>query len=67
MEITGTDTLTYYYKDGKQVYPCRCGQTHNDVYDWLHHQCYHNTVWKHDEMEDIGYCVECGKTIELVE
>lgn len=65
--ITGTDTFTYYLDGNVQIYPCRCGDIHHNFYDWLHHECYHDTTWKHDQIEGIGYCVECGKTIELVD
>ena len=64
---TGANNYLYYYEDGKLVYPCRCGETHGEFYDWAHHECHHNVVWVHDQMDGIGYCVECGKPIKLVE
>jgi len=63
---TGSNTFTHYFEDNGQVYPCRCGETHRDFYDWARHECSHDEVWLHDEIEGIGYCVECGKTIHLV-
>jgi len=66
---TGTDSFTYHHDGGGRIYPCRCGEVHGGeygFYDWVHHECDHGTVWKHDEMEGVGYCVDCGKTIKLV-
>ena len=56
-------TQTTYIENGIRVYPCRCGETHEDGKVRLQHECYHPTlvelgpaVQGHQVM-----CDECGK------
>ena len=51
--------------DGKRVYPCRCGQTHDRPEDFYHHECFHDQgLWEINP----GYlmCVACAKTFLIV-
>ena len=63
-----SDPTIHINSDGKRVYPCRCGQTHSGdygVYDWGHHNCFHNSPLHEIDPENVpGYlmCPACGKT-----
>ena len=55
---------TIYIEDGKQVYPCRCGEIHDGEYaaeTYNHHNCLHN-----NKLLLLGNlqatCALCGKT-----
>ena len=65
---TATETATVTLEDGKEVYPCRCGETHRGEYaihDYMHHNCFHDEPLL-DIGSDIGIsywcCPICGKT-----
>ena len=60
-----TDTTIVVDSNGKRIYPCRCGEEHTHSREWMEHECFHDTVWKHDEIDGIGYCGQCGKTIMI--
>jgi hypothetical protein len=53
---------------GGQVYPCRCGETHRGeyaVYDYGHHNCFHDKpLLRLDETGDV-MCPECGKAWQV--
>ena len=52
---TATETATIMsidIEDGKEVYPCRCGETHRGEYafhDYMYHNCFHD-----EPLVDIG-------------
>ena len=59
--------MTIDLEDGKEVYPCRCGETHRGEYalhDYMHHNCLHDAPLV-DIGSDIGIsqliCPVCGK------
>lgn len=63
---TGNETI-HINSDGEREYPCRCGQTHKGdyaVYDWGHHNCFHNEPLHVLDEAIPGYlmCPSCGKT-----
>ncbi len=57
-----SDQTTIYIIDGKQAYPCRCGETHRGdyaLYDMMHHECFHDCalIWLADRAV---MCPQCG-------
>ncbi len=59
---TGTSNYTIQIEDGKQVYPCRCGETHRGdyaIYDYGHHNCDHPSPLLHTGDGQL-ICPECG-------
>ena len=64
---TETESYTITLEDGKEVYPCRCGDTHRGdyaIYDYGHHNCFHDAPLV-DIGSDIGFpdvmCRLCGE------
>mgnify|MGYP001620048011 CR=1 FL=1 len=67
MSYSSTTGTTLHFEDGKQVFPCRCGQTHRGpyaVYDYGHHNCLHEApLW---ELEPgWAICAACGLTFKI--
>lgn len=62
---TASNNFSLYFQDGKEVFPCRCGEIHENKEDWMKHQCFHDRVCRHDQIEGLGFCTQCGKLIEL--
>ena len=61
-----TKVFTHYFEEEKEIYPCRCGKTHEDFYDWAHHNCDHDDIVLIHGLE-FGYCAKCGKTINIID
>ena len=65
---TGADSRTSYFEEGKQVYPCQCGEIHRGDYafeDWNHPNCLHSSPLLLVE----GYqaiCGECGRSWQII-
>ena len=63
---TGESNITINIEDGKQVYPCRCGETHRGdygAYDYYHHNCFHEgRLWGSLVEENViqAICPDCG-------
>ncbi len=58
---------TIYIEDGKQVYPCRCGEIHDGLYaaeTYNHHNCLHDTeLLLYRGLDNLqAICALCGKT-----
>jgi len=65
---TASNNPTIFLEGDKQVYPCRCGETHKGdygFYDWYHHECYHDALVM--LFNGVAYCVECGKSITIID
>jgi predicted RNA-binding Zn-ribbon protein involved in translation (DUF1610 family) len=67
---TGSATQTRHFdKDGNELFPCRCGETHAGdygFYDWAHHNCFHDERLIAIDASDGYYmCPACGKTFYL--
>lgn len=63
-------TLYFDHINGKAeaVYPCRCGQTHRGphaVYDYGHHNCFHDSPLLSIEETGDLVCPDCGKVFEV--
>ena len=67
---TGTEAETIILEDGKEVYPCRCGDMHRGdyaFYDYMHHNCFHDeplvdiTTHRSDTRNPTWMCPICGK------
>jgi len=62
---TGDTNYTIHFDvEGKQIYPCRCGEVHSGDYaceEYLQHECLHEI-----DLADMGHgmfiCMDCGKT-----
>ena len=60
---TGSSTITLYFEDGQEVFPCRCGETHQPGYDFGHHNCFHETDLLLENNRDGSFqviCPDCG-------
>lgn len=60
----GTANATSYLVDGEWAYPCRCGVVHAGpyaMYDYGHHNCYHDSELVFLEAPDYLMCPDCGK------
>jgi len=58
---------TFYFEDGRQVYHCRCGETHRGDYaaeDWNHHNCFHEDSLS-KIADDQCMCIDCGLTFTI--
>lgn len=60
--------------DGKEEWPCRCGEVHRGdyaIYDYGHHNCRHENYdlhWLSNPLEDGIWqviCAGCGNTWEV--
>ena len=52
----------------ERVYPCRCGETHTGeyaIYDWGHHNCFHDSPLVVIDAPDYLMCPDCGKVFWL--
>lgn len=69
MIATSANNATAHFKNGAQVYPCRCGETHRDLWDFTGHECLHEvemileTVAGHP----LAICPACGKSWQMRE
>ncbi len=65
--VVKTDTTnytTFFNEQGEQVFPCRCGETHEGFYaceDYLRHECLHKTDLI-DMEHGLVICMDCGNT-----
>lgn len=69
---TDSASVTFYFDEGEQVYPCRCGETHRGpygAYDYDHHNCMHDSPLIALDSIDPGVwdggdfmCGICGKS-----
>ena len=61
---TDSNSFTIHLEGDKQVWPCRCGETHRGdygFYDWSHHTCFHRDVmWMDIPNAGQVMCSECG-------
>ena len=66
MVTTQTNNYTIHFEGNEQVYPCWCGETHRGpygLYDFGHHNCFHNEPLIQDEYGLI--CPQCGLTFTV--
>jgi hypothetical protein len=54
--------------EGNQVYPCWCGETHSGdygLYDYGHHNCFHDAALSWDVDTGTLMCPACGLTFAV--
>ena len=62
---TSTSSFTRYFEDGREVFPCHCGETHRGDYaqeDWNHHNCEHGPM---SQIEGSVVCLACGAMFDF--
>jgi hypothetical protein len=66
--VTAAAGIQTVIEEGREVFPCRCGQTHRGDYaaeTWNHHNCRHNEklmcIGGIGGSEHQAICPECGR------
>ena len=60
---TGVNAYTTWLEDGRQVYPCNCGETHRGehaICTFNEHNCFHENALT--DMDGYFICLQCGRT-----
>ena len=68
--LAQSTATTHHFENGKEVFPCSCGETHENVYVWLLHKwldaCRLVGMYPGErEGTIIAYCEQCGQGFEV--
>ena len=70
IHLSGKASTFSFKANGEQVYPCRCGQVHQGdfaLYDYAHHNCFHDSPLWDTGVDGLLLCPDCGKAFCVAE